>query len=187
MRAVLNVSLRPELRRFLVIALVKKRIEGFQDDFFVLFGRSHARIPFSVQPHSRTTVFTCGAYGTRVSRVGITLLKHYPSTQIPWRHTMLGCRPSSGSAEGYSRVSQIVPFRPLFLALRRLRRRPCGLRRARRAVGRASERGCSSTRRWWRPCASRRSAAGQDGLRDPRWPRCTSSVLTARRCRQASG
>jgi hypothetical protein len=72
--------------------------------------------------------------------------------------------------DGSHHRSPTVHFRPLFLASRRLRR-PCGLRRARRAVGRASERGCSSPRRSWRPCASRRSVPGQDGQCDPRWPR----------------
>src|ERR1700722_9517710 len=61
-----------------------------------------------------------------------------------------------------------------------MRRRPCGLRRARRAVGRASERGCSSPRRSWRPCASRRSVPGQDGQCDPRWPRYGARRLHVR-------
>jgi hypothetical protein len=74
--------------------------------------------------------------------------------------------PFECGGDGSHHRSPTVHFRPLFLPLRRLRR-PCGLRRGRRAVGRASERGCSSPRRSWRPCASRRSVPGQDGQTTP--------------------
>src|SRR3989454_370697 len=81
-------------------------------------------------------------------------------------------------------ITALVETELAFLE-RRLRR--YGSRRSRRRASRAWGRGCCRSHGWWRPSASRRSAAARDGRCGRSWPRCTSSVSTSRRRAPSSG